>query len=166
MIWQVNSGSCIFWWDNWTGKGPIAATIPNTPKSTKSLVKYYTQNVEWNLEKLEELLPNHLVKHIETIDVGRQNLQDKVYWDLIDNEKYNNKSAWKYIRACKPNNPFFYKVWHSSILFKISFLTWRLWLGKLPFDEVITRFGKQIISRCVSVQTQKLSTCLCGRRNY
>lgn len=43
---------------------------------------------------------------------------------------------------------FINKVLNSNISFKMSFLVSRLWKGKLPFDEVITKFGKQIISKC------------------
>ncbi|XP_070049366.1 uncharacterized protein [Nicotiana tomentosiformis] len=129
------------------GKVPLEAAVPQTTKSTKTLVKHFMVSGKWNLEKLQKTLPDHLVKHIETIDIGRQNLQDQVYWDLTDNGKYNNKSAWQQIRSCKPKNHFLHKVWHNSIPFKFSFLTWRLWQGKLPFDEVTTKFGNQAVSR-------------------
>lgn len=51
MVWQVNFGTCSFWWDNWTGKDPLAAAVPQTTKSTKTWVKHFMVSGKWNLEK-------------------------------------------------------------------------------------------------------------------
>lgn len=40
------------------------------------------------------------------------------------------------------------KIWHNNIHLKVSFLSRRLLKEKLPFDDVIRKFGKQIISKC------------------
>lgn len=40
------------------------------------------------------------------------------------------------------------KVWHNSIPFKTSFITWRLFKRKLPFNDTAGRFGTNITSRC------------------
>lgn len=97
---------------------------------------------------MKELLPDHLVQQIQIIPIGNQNKEDQSFWALSDNGKYTNKSAWNLVRKSSPKVQFIDKVWNSTIPFKMSFLVWRLWHSKLPFDDVIIKYGKQIVSRC------------------
>ncbi|XP_019240300.1 PREDICTED: uncharacterized protein LOC109220287 [Nicotiana attenuata] len=60
IVWQVNSGSSSFWWDNWSLKGPLATPVPDTPKSAKILVGEFIFDGQWNINKLKEFLPDHL----------------------------------------------------------------------------------------------------------
>ncbi|XP_070046502.1 uncharacterized protein [Nicotiana tomentosiformis] len=148
MVWHINEGNSIFWWDNWTCKGPLANLTPGTYKNPKILVREFIQNGEWNINKLQDILPSSIVQHIKKIEIGNYSLPDKIYWDLSLNGRYSNKTTTQLIRKSKPKEYLLCKVWHSSIPFKISFLTWTLWYRKLPFDDVIVNFGRQIVSRC------------------
>lgn len=98
--------------------------------------------------KLREVIPTHMVQHILTIEIGRHNINDNLVWDLTENGKYTNKSTWNMIRSCKVKEQQLSKVWQSSIPFNVSFLIWRLWKFKLPFDDVLTRFGRNITTMC------------------
>lgn len=49
MIWQVNSGSSSFLWDNWTVKGALATEFPEASKSTRTLVNSFIANEKWNI---------------------------------------------------------------------------------------------------------------------
>ncbi|XP_009762590.1 uncharacterized protein [Nicotiana sylvestris] len=94
MIWQVNSGSSSFLWDNWTGKGALATEFPEASKSTRTLVNSFIANEKWNEYKLREVIPTHMVQHILTIEIGRHNINDNLVWDLTENGKYTNKSTY------------------------------------------------------------------------
>ncbi|XP_060216384.1 uncharacterized protein LOC132643881 [Lycium barbarum] len=45
--------------------------------------------------------------------------------------------------------PFLDNILHSSIPFKISFLTWRLIHKKLPFNEAVVKFGRHGSPTCI-----------------
>lgn len=94
------------------------------------------------------LLNIQLVQRIATIEIGDQENTDYLIWTLNDNGDFSNKSAWSAIRNVAHRNYFNSKVWFSDIPFKISFLAWRLVLGKLPMDDVISRFGNQLVYKC------------------
>ncbi|KAF3637097.1 hypothetical protein FXO37_25106 [Capsicum annuum] len=61
------------------------------------------------------------VQHIKTVGIGKHDTQDKVFWDLKQNGKYSYKSTWNLIRQRKTTD---------NIIAQ----------GKLPLDEVISRF--------------------------
>nr|XP_033517542.1 uncharacterized protein LOC117281802 [Nicotiana tomentosiformis] len=94
MVWQINSGSSSFWWDNWTLKGHLAGLVNTTRKSHKILVSEFITGGRWDVNKLKNVLPEHLINHILSLDIGTQDKEDKVYWDLTENGKYSNKTAW------------------------------------------------------------------------
>lgn len=100
------------------------------------------------MEKLKRILPNHTCDIIREIEIGNPEKDDQIFWDLTETGKYSNKTAWNLVRTKRATNPLINKVWHSSISFKMSFLTWILWKDKLPFEEVIGKFRKQMDSKC------------------
>ncbi|XP_019237530.1 PREDICTED: uncharacterized protein LOC109217719 [Nicotiana attenuata] len=62
------------------------------------------------------------------------------------------------IRSRKQKNKALNRQWLNNNPFKISLLSWRLYLGKLPFDDIIAKFGNQIVSRCMCCQSPKEDT--------
>ncbi|XP_060200827.1 uncharacterized protein LOC132629107 [Lycium barbarum] len=158
MVWQVNFGFCSFWWDNWTCKGPLAHLVPNTDKSSKLLVKHFISQGKWDTIKLNGILTPQMSDSIRKIEIGNIDKEDQIFWDLTENGKYSNKSAWDLVRNKKALQPLINKVWHSSIPFKISFLIWRIWKNKLLFEEVISSFGKQMDSKCYCCNTASYQT--------
>ncbi|XP_070014513.1 uncharacterized protein [Nicotiana sylvestris] len=105
--------------------------------------------LKWSITLTHQvLLPNHIVHHIISISRGKQNNNDLAIWDLTKNGHYSNLSAWHMVRAVKQRNPLVGKVLHDCILFKMSFLIWRMIHKELPFDDTIRKFGNQHASRC------------------
>jgi len=73
MIWQINSRSSGFWWDNWSGKGHLAMFYPDRRKSINTLVNHFLLDDTWNIHKLRDTLSEHMVQHIITIGIGNKN---------------------------------------------------------------------------------------------
>ncbi|KAM3263624.1 hypothetical protein P3L10_000618 [Capsicum annuum] len=126
----------------------MAYLIPEASKSSKLPVKNFIKNGKWNTDKLKTILSNHIAEHINTIGIGNSNLKDQVFWDLTNYGKYSNKTAWNLVRFRNTKQPLINKVWHNSIPFKMSFLAWRIWKRKVPFEDVILKFGKHLDSKC------------------
>lgn len=151
MVWKINIGESNFWWDNWLEKGALAKSIPYNCRSSKSLVKDYIINGIWNIDRHRLVVPEDMVRQIILIDIGEHDRSDYAVWMDSSDGHYSNKSAWHIIRQSSQKNLEWNKIWHKSIPFKISFLAWRLYKGKLPFNEVINRFNmfsNPIRSRC------------------
>nr|XP_009800527.1 PREDICTED: uncharacterized protein LOC104246415 [Nicotiana sylvestris] len=97
IVWQVNSGSSNFWWDNWSLHGPLAKQLPNTPKNSKLLVRKFISEGQWNINKLKDLLPDQMVRQVQIVPIGNQNKEDQIFWAPSENGKFSNKSAWNLI---------------------------------------------------------------------
>lgn len=137
-----------FWWDNWTEKGALANIPPRRNGSTKDKVKEFFSEEDWNVQTIESFLSEDMVQHIENISCGYQDAPYFIYWDATPDRQYSNSSVWQLVRAHKQSDWLSNMLWHNNLPFKISFLSWRLIRGKLPFDDTINRFGKHLISRC------------------
>ncbi|XP_075076726.1 uncharacterized protein LOC142163350 [Nicotiana tabacum] len=70
IVWQVNSGSSNFWWDNCSLNGPLEKLFPDNPRNSKLLVREFISDGQWNTNKLKELLPDQLVQQIQIIPIG------------------------------------------------------------------------------------------------
>ncbi|XP_075100868.1 uncharacterized protein LOC142176659 [Nicotiana tabacum] len=152
ILWKINARDINFWWDSWTDNGALAKLVPQAPGNSKSTVSDFLIDGRWNMDKIREAIPEHLAQQIMHIEIGEPDQQDYAIWKDTEDGKYSTKSAWSTVRHSKQKNLELNKVWHKSILFKISFLVWRLYLRKLPFDEVIANFGNHMVSRCFCCQ--------------
>lgn len=143
ILWKLNSGECSFWWDNWTEKGPLVQICPDytTRNNAKAEVKDFMIDNRWNMKKLYNTLPSQVALYISSIEVGNQNKRDYAMWRVTEDGKYSNVSAWKLIRNHRQVDKIIKNMWHKSIPFKHSFLGWRLFYGKLPFNEARERFS-------------------------
>ncbi|XP_075083870.1 uncharacterized protein LOC142167802 [Nicotiana tabacum] len=99
IISQINSGTCSFWWDNWSSKGHLAGLFPSTNMSSKTLVSEFIVDGKWNINKAKDYIPDHMIHHILNIEIRDQNKDDKAYWDLTDSDKFSNKTFGDYEEA-------------------------------------------------------------------
>lgn len=102
---------------------------------------------------MQNTLGDNTIQHIQTIGIGKQDKQDKVYRELTKDGKFSNKSSWHIIRDKKPINRNLNQEWNPNIPLNISFFVWKFWKGKLPIDEVIERFGirRNSTSKCCTI---------------
>lgn len=123
IFWLINSGNSSMWWDNWTGKGPLASLLLDTNNIPKVLVKEFIQHGNQNIHKLRGSFLKDIVQIIINVNIGKHDIPDQAIWDLTENGKYSDKTVLNMFRDVKPKYHFLSKVWHSSIPFKIVFLT-------------------------------------------
>nr|XP_018630427.1 uncharacterized protein LOC108947242 [Nicotiana tomentosiformis] len=92
ILWLINSGNSSIWWDNWTGKGPLAALLPDINNNPKILVKEFIHNERWNSQKLGDAFLEEIVQYIVNINLGNQDIPDQAIWNLTENDKYIRKA--------------------------------------------------------------------------
>ncbi|XP_055814172.1 uncharacterized protein LOC129883562 [Solanum dulcamara] len=140
--WQIQSGSCLFWWDNWLGVGPLAQFNNNSCRLNNTTVSAFMDNGQWNTDLLIQQAPPQMVSNILATHINYQPVQkDQPCWTLNNNGEFSCSSAWNIIRDKRPKTRINSNTWHQFIPFKCSFLVWRALKGKLPTNEKITSFG-------------------------
>lgn len=88
----------------------------------------------------------HIVENIKP-PVALEDL-DKPVWMLETKGDFSVKSSWEYLRKRRDPNIAYNNMWIKSLPFKMSFLMWRVWKGKLPLDDTVRRWGYFMPSRC------------------
>ncbi|XP_055814323.1 uncharacterized protein LOC129883750 [Solanum dulcamara] len=132
------SGSCLFWWDNWLGVGPLAHFSANSTQVSAFMI-----NGQWNAELIIQEAPPQLVPTILATHINYQPLkQDHPCWIPSSTGEFSCSSAWELIRDKRTKTILNSYTWHKPIPFKCSFLVWRTLRGKLPTNEKLTSFGK------------------------
>ncbi|XP_055826362.1 uncharacterized protein LOC129894731 [Solanum dulcamara] len=66
--WQIQSGSCLFWWDNWLGVGPLAQFNNNSCRLNNTTVSAFMDNGQWTTDLLIQQAPPQMVPGQDTID--------------------------------------------------------------------------------------------------
>ena len=62
--WQINSGTCYFWWDNWLGNGALATSCYNISSLNNSKVGEFLIEGNWNESLVRQQVPAQLVLNI------------------------------------------------------------------------------------------------------
>ncbi|XP_055835240.1 uncharacterized protein LOC129903721 [Solanum dulcamara] len=84
--WQIQSGSCLFWWDNWLGVGPLAQFNNNSCRLNNTTVSAFMDNGQWNPDLLIQQAPPQMVSNILATHINYQPLQqDQPCWKLNNN---------------------------------------------------------------------------------
>ncbi|KAL5842272.1 hypothetical protein ACOSQ3_012875 [Xanthoceras sorbifolium] len=83
LVWRVGDGTSIsFWNDSWV------------PDLLEKVCSFFCEE-GWNYDKLNLLLPSHIVQKIISIHIGRESRTcDKVTWGLTKDGSFNVKSAY------------------------------------------------------------------------
>lgn len=93
-------------------------------------------------------MPQRALDEIMQIKIGRNQIQDQAIWTPTPQGSFTCSSAYQLLRKIRENSPQLAKIWNNHLPFKISFATWRLLKGRLPLDDIVLKFGTNIISRC------------------
>lgn len=53
--------NAVMWWDNWTERGALASMFPDDIINPRAKVKNYIVDSMWDLQRLRNMLPQHMV---------------------------------------------------------------------------------------------------------
>ncbi|XP_060182379.1 uncharacterized protein LOC132612052 [Lycium barbarum] len=153
--WKVGKGNLSFWWDNWTGNGPLAQLIHQGYKSKKIKVSDYIIDGEWNTDKLLNLDPNSMIMDIKNIKIYNDGI-DFPTWTPDHNGIFTCKSAWKSLRLTRANTITAANCRHPKLPFKVSFFMSRMLENKIPTDTALHGFNICGPSGCYCCNTHKI----------
>ncbi|XP_070045157.1 uncharacterized protein LOC142163852 [Nicotiana tabacum] len=152
IVWKPRMGSSLFWFDNWTRLGALYFVTPPDFYCDESVHNVYDVIVygSWDEKKLLEILPQELAQHV-TENIKPPLLHhdlDRPYWSLEHKGSFSVKSAWEYTRRRKDPSVVYKNIWVRGLPFKITFFMWKVWKGKLSFDDYFRRLGYFMSSKC------------------
>ncbi|XP_019179053.1 PREDICTED: uncharacterized protein LOC109174263 [Ipomoea nil] len=148
LTWRLFQGRVNFWWDNWSGLGPLGRLFP-FPRASYSweMLLDYIHDGTLDLTVHEELVYAGV-----TVDLSRmgQGPWDIPLWTAASDGMFSYASAKAYLRPVLPitPDPLLAKCWRKHLPFKVSFLAWRVFRGRIPTDDALSRFGHVLVSRC------------------
>ncbi|XP_059310568.1 uncharacterized protein LOC132061909 [Lycium ferocissimum] len=140
MLWKINKGKVMFWWDNWTGIGPLSLYVNGDIALGNMQVRELIIEDRWNNEMQQILVPPNLHQYINQIQIFYRGRTDQCYWMLTQDGTFICASARENIRCRQNKNDTFNAVWHKDLPFKISFLIWRIFFKRLPLDNTTVKF--------------------------
>ncbi|EOX99578.1 Uncharacterized protein TCM_008287 [Theobroma cacao] len=146
MRWKIGKGELFFWYDCWMGDEPLINRFP-VFSSSMTQVCYFFNNNEWDVDKLNTMLPEEMVVEILKIPFNTSST-DVAYWVPTSDGDFTTKSAWEIIRQRDLVNSVFNLIWHRCIPLTTSFFLWRLLQNWSPVDLRLKIKGFQLASKC------------------
>ncbi|GAA0156595.1 hypothetical protein LIER_38300 [Lithospermum erythrorhizon] len=144
--WQLGQGLCDFWMDSWMELGPLCNHYPDQKGGIT--VHEVWLNGTWDEAALSNLIsPDHLGRVKEVfIDQGKPDL---LLWKSSKDGQFSFKSTYEAVREQLHASSLYSVIWHQNIPKKMSFVAWRLLNGWLPVDEVMSKKGIVLASKCM-----------------
>ncbi|XP_060178090.1 uncharacterized protein LOC132608026 [Lycium barbarum] len=101
--WQLRMGSSLFWFDNWSGLGPLYFIVPSEFQCNEAIenVSDVVTDGRWHVPAIRNNLPKDLAEYIltEVKPPAKPGEIDKPWWMLETNGEFSVKSAWEFIRS-------------------------------------------------------------------
>lgn len=159
-FWREKDGKKSYHWCSWdnmrypTDEGGVGFKKLQDICNSFAAKRWWRFRVENNLwtkflrAKQCQRSNSRVVDEIKQIKIGHNHIQDQAVWTP-------NPQGSFFLLLCLPareekkdNSPHLAKIWNKHLPFKISFTTWRLLKGRLQLDDIVLKFGTNIISRC------------------
>nr|AAT38805.1 hypothetical protein SDM1_47t00008 [Solanum demissum] len=150
-----------FWCDNWSQIGPLYKLLPTGFSVHNIMVKEILGNGKWNWSILQNQLPNQIKVMITGLGLNLNNEeQDKPVWSPTSAGNFTVTSAWNICRHKGIEITDFNKIWHKDIPFKMSFLTWKAIINRLPTGAKFKRLGIPLSPTCYCCTNNNIPTTL------
>nr|XP_027109299.1 uncharacterized protein LOC113729174 [Coffea arabica] len=154
--WEMRSGQCNFWFDNWMGSGPLCQRLQSV---SDHLVRDFVLNGRWNQQLLRLWVPDDIVSEIITKVAPVGSADDRAVWALTESGDFSIASTYVLLGSQTPSSFMFDRVWHPVIPIKISFFMVRLLRDRLPLASSLGRlqvYGPSKCFCCLASQSESL----------
>ncbi|XP_019183928.1 PREDICTED: uncharacterized protein LOC109178830 [Ipomoea nil] len=148
LTWRLFQGRVNFWWDNWSGLGPLGRLYPHRGVSySRELLLDYVRDGQLVLTDHDDLAFAGIGADLSRLGQGPRDIP---LWTVASDGMFSYSSAKAFFRPALPTapDPLLAKCWRKHLPFKVSFLAWRVFRGRLPTDDILARSGHAIVSRC------------------
>ncbi|XP_019166699.1 PREDICTED: uncharacterized protein LOC109162453 [Ipomoea nil] len=144
--------------DSHSGEGAIASVLNIGGKrtATESLREFF-RGERWEVGELGEGV-RRLTARVRI----RDGVQDVATWKPDTKGQFSFAAAKAFERkqlgekACHKH--WSRKIWANHVPWKMAFLSWRVFKRKIPMDDVLIRFGFNVVSRCSCCSSPTLSS--------
>ena len=158
-MWTIGRDSNLrFWWDNWTGKGPLRCMIqgPLTRGADQWKVCELLLAFSWNWGQIPFELPlniKSLIQAISTLITSRG--QDRLAWSGNPRGTFDLISAYSLATAEVAPHPFSSSwIWKLDTLPKIRTFLWRCHHNSIGVKSCLARRGVDIDVLCPICQRE------------
>jgi len=148
LTWRLFQGRVNFWWDNWSGLGPLGRLYSFRGVSySRDLLLDYIHDGALDLAEHVDLIADGVTADLSRLGQGPRDIP---VWTPAPDGMFSFSSAKSLLKPAltAAPDPILAKCWHKHLPFKVSFLAWRVFRGRLPTDDVLSRFGHVVVSRC------------------
>ncbi|XP_060178184.1 uncharacterized protein LOC132608126 [Lycium barbarum] len=159
ILWRINEAKMSFWWDNWTGLGPLAVHLSRNNPGSLMVADCLIED-SWDLEFIEKLVPSDICSIIQKVDIGKRDKVDQAIWINNPSGKFTCASAFQILRKKQPESPIWKCIWHKGNLFKMAFISWRIIKKKLPMYDRTKNFTNESDPMCICYNDPKEETML------
>nr|XP_027124765.1 uncharacterized protein LOC113741433 [Coffea arabica] len=135
--WDLSREEVAFWWDNWSGLGPLAWRFPEAASDVKVLD--FVREGRWDFSALASV-PAAIWDAAQGSFFCFGLDPDTLVWRRDPSGVFSTRSAYQLARPARARSWTFSFVWHSFIPRKLSFFMWRLQNGQLPLDDVLEKY--------------------------
>ncbi|KAL2228339.1 UNVERIFIED_CONTAM: hypothetical protein Sindi_1813600 [Sesamum indicum] len=133
IFWSLGAGNVSLWYDCWLPAGTLQSLIqPN--RASNALVNNFWNNHTWDISKLKEVVPQHIIELILQIPINPQH-QDFMHWKPSPHGFFSTKSAREITRDHKPSLPIFKNLWSPLVRPTISIFIWKVLHNWIPVDS-------------------------------
>lgn len=153
-----NGHTALFWYDYWTELGPLYRLFGSSgPRILRiplnATVSQVVSNGHWNLPPARSEYTETLQVILSTMDVSYYARGgDKYLWIIRSGgfgPSFSSSVTWGRLRILNPLVP-----WHSVVLFKEEvprcfFITWTVFLNRLPTRDRLISWGLSLRPGCV-----------------
>ncbi|KAK4409422.1 Retrovirus-related Pol polyprotein from transposon TNT 1-94 [Sesamum angolense] len=124
-----------------------ALSIPLTPnRASNALVKSFWTDHSCDIDKLKEVVPQHIMELILEIPINPQH-QDVMYWKPYPHGSFSTKSVWEITRDHKPSLAIFKNLWSPIARPTISIFIWKVLHHWIPVDSRLKQKDILLASR-------------------
>ncbi|CAJ2644894.1 unnamed protein product [Trifolium pratense] len=149
--WQLGKGVQInFWTDSWVGD-PLVDLL-DIPRHYHALlqakVAHFIANDHWLIpHSITSSYPN-LVPLLNSVTIPISKTNDELRWIHSDSGVLSFKDAYLFHRPIEQHIPWAKIIWCDDIPPSKSCLMWRIMHNRLPTDDLFSRRGCYIVSKC------------------
>ncbi|XP_060200415.1 uncharacterized protein LOC132628670 [Lycium barbarum] len=149
ILWKINEAQISFWWDNWTGIGPLALYHHTDNNPGNLNVADIIDGDKWDMEYINNLLPPDICHIIQRVEIGSRNKKDQPIWTHNSSGEFTCASAYQSLRKKIPEIPIWKCIWKNGIPFKMAFIIWRAIKKKLPMYDRIKKYARSADPMCI-----------------
>ena len=152
-MWTIGRDSNLrFWWDNWTGKGPLRCMIqgPLTQGVDRWKVCEILSDFSWDWRRIPLDLPFKVKSLIQAIPISFMSRgQNKLAWSGNPRGTFDLKSAYFIAMTEEAIHPFNSRwTWKLETLPKIKTFLWRCQHNSIGIMSCLVRGGVEVDELC------------------